>query len=70
MVDLEWDEKEAREYFKEEGREEGREKGREEGQFLSLKNLMKNMNLSLEKAMEVLQIPGENRNKFQALLNA
>ena len=66
MVDLEWDEKEAREYFK----EEGREKGREEGQFLSLKNLMKNMNLSLEKAMEVLQIPGENRNKFQALLNA
>ena len=57
-----WDINEAKHYWKEEGVEEG--------VLSSLKNLMKNMNLSLEKAMDVLQIYGDDRKKYSGLINA
>ena len=62
-----WDINEAKYYWKEEAREEGREEGMEKGVLISLKNLMKNMNLPLEKAMDVLQISGNDRKKYSGL---
>jgi len=50
-----------------EGREEGLEKGMEKGMLISLKNLMKNTNWPLEKAMDVLQISGDDRKKYSGL---
>ena len=61
-----WDINEAKYYWKEEAREEGME----EGVLISLKNLMKNTNWSLEKAMDVLQISGDDRKKYSGLIGA
>lgn len=84
MVGFEWNEEEAREYWKKEAREigwkegnevgkkEGKKEGEKEGEkrgiVISLKNLMKNMNLPLDKAMDVLQITGEDRKKYALLV--
>ena len=61
MVLTEFDEERVLAMTREEGREEGfedgREKGREEMAFHNAGNLVKKMGLSLEKAMEVLDIP-------------
>ena len=65
-----WDINEAKYYWKEEAMEEGMEKGMEKGMLISLKNLMKNMNLPLEKAMDVLQISGDDRKKYSGLIGA
>lgn len=42
---------------REEGLKEGREKGREEEKLNSIKSLMKKLNLTLEQAMDVLDVP-------------
>jgi hypothetical protein len=47
---------------------EGREEGRETTQISALQNLMKNLNWSLEKAMEALNIPADDRIKYAAVL--
>lgn len=47
---------------------EGREEGRETTQISALQNLMKNLNCSLEKAMEALNIPADDRIKYAAVL--
>lgn len=44
----------------------GIRKGRQEGLRDSLQNLMKNMKLSLEQAMNALEIPEEERDKYRA----
>ena len=53
---------------KEQGRAEGRAEGKVEGEMSAtlknLKNLMKAMNLSIEQAMNVLNIPIEERSKY------
>ena len=36
--------------------------------LLAIRNVMKNMSISLEKAMDVLQIPAEERAKYAALV--
>ena len=55
----------GREKGREEGREEGREKGREEGEqtgiINSLKALVNNLGISLERAMDILEIPEDKR---------
>ena len=51
-----------------EGFREGKAEGKAEGLLLAIRNVMKNMSISLEKAMDVLQIPAEERAKYAALV--
>lgn len=55
-----------------EGMEKGIAKGRAEGItdgiFRSLKNLIKNMNVSIEQAMAVLEIPAAEQQRYADLL--
>ena len=50
------------------GERQGIAKGRTEGLASSIRNMMKNMGVSLEKAMDVLQIPADERTKYAALV--
>ncbi len=72
MVLTEFDEKAFAEDMREEGREEGRieglAKGHADEKLESIKKLMKNLSLSSEKAMELLDVPAEEYDKYKALL--
>ena len=50
------------------GERQGIAKGIAEGLALSIRNMMKNMDVSMEKAMDVLQIPTNERAKYAALV--
>jgi hypothetical protein len=52
------------------GRQEGRQEGRESNTILSITNLMKNLHLTAEQAMEVLEVPQSQRKKYEGLLLA
>jgi predicted transposase/invertase (TIGR01784 family) len=56
------------ERMREEGRKEGREEGRKEGTEIatlnSIKNLMETMAISAEKAMDLVKIPAEERERY------
>lgn len=45
-------------------RDEGKRKGIEETKIISIQSLMKNLNLSLQQAMEVLDIPLQEREYY------
>ena len=64
MFGFEWNEAEYRKYIM----EEGEAKGKTNGIVMSIKNLMKNMNLSAEKAMEALGISKDEYSKYMTLL--
>ena len=49
-------------------RSQGMEKGMAQGVATSIRNVMKSMSFSMEKAMDVLQIPMADRAKYAALL--
>lgn len=68
MVLTEFDEKAFAEDMREEGRIEGREEGRIEEKIENISNLMQNLSLTAEKAMEALGIPAEEYDKYKALL--
>ena len=80
MFGFEWDEDEYRKYIMKEseargmaiGEARGEAKGKAIGQTngiaISIKNLMKNMNLSAEKAMEALGISKDEYSKYMTLL--
>ena len=76
MFGFEWNEDEYRKYIMEESEARGEAKGKAIGQAIgqtngiaiSIKNLMKNMNLSAEKAMEALGISKEEYSKYMTLL--
>lgn len=72
MVNFEWDEELARQVRAEEAWEDGMERGMQQGMqqalAASIGNLMKSMNFSVEKAMDVLQIPVAERAKYAALV--
>jgi len=82
MVSFKWDEELARKVWKEEaeergmreglekGMEKGMEKGAENMLTVSLRNLMENMHISLDKAMDVLRVPQNEREKYAGLVNA
>ncbi len=53
---------------REKGIAEGMAKGMAEGLLLSIKSLVKNMGLSIEQAMSVLEIPEGERQKYLDLL--
>ena len=54
--------------MRKESRNEGRQEGRDEGILSSLKNLMANMNLTLQQAMDALGIPAADRPKYMSKL--
>ena len=47
---------------------EGFEEGREIGRAIGLKSLMKDSNLSIEKAMELLNIPIAEKEKYKRVI--
>ena len=51
-----------------EGRAEGRAEGITEGRADAIQRMMKTLGLSLEKAMDALEIPAEERGKYEELL--
>ena len=72
MFGFEWNEKEEREALLEIGEERGEARGRLEGklegQIESIKELMRNLNLSPEKAMKALGIAPSEFSRYLALL--
>ena len=51
-----------------EGRAEGRDEGRAEGLTSSIRHVMSNLGVPMEKAMDVLQIPLTERAKYAQLV--
>ena len=68
MLNFAWDQERALEVRAEEARADGRQEGRQEGFTASICNVMHSMNFSVEKAMDVLQIPADERAKYAALV--
>ena len=68
MLNFVWDQERALEVRAEEARADGRQEGRQEGLTASIRNVMHSMNFSVEKAMDVLQIPADERAKYAALV--
>ena len=68
MLNFVWDQERALEIRAEEARADGRQEGRQEGLTASIRNVMHSMNFSVEKAMDVLQIPADERAKYAALV--
>ena len=72
MLLTEYNEKETMELFKEEGRAEGRAEGRTEGKeeekISNLKLIMRRMKLSAQRAMDILDIPPEDQERYAPLL--
>ena len=64
MLNFAWDQERALEVRAEEARADGRQ----EGLIASICNVMHSMNFSVEKAMDVLQIPADERAKYAALV--
>ena len=64
MLNFAWDQERALEIRAEEARADGRQ----EGLTASICNVMHSMNFSVEKAMDVLQIPADERAKYAALV--
>jgi hypothetical protein len=46
-----------------------KDEGRREGNILSIKNLMKNLKLSLDQAMDTLEIPDADRLYYANAIN-
>ena len=61
-------EEDAREKGRKEGREEGLTKGREETIVNSIRNIMQALNFTAEKAMNILQIPTDDRKRYLAAI--
>ena len=68
MLNFSWDQERALEVRAEEAMEKGLAQGLENGLTASISNVMKNMGVSMEKAMDVLQIPMTERAKYAALV--
>ena len=52
------------------GRNEGLKAGREEGKLQSIHDLMDTMNLSMEKAMDALKIPPQDRERYASAMKS
>ena len=72
MVDFEWNQKDFEEAIREDGIEQGmargRDEGRAEGLTSSIRHVMSNLGVPMEKAMDVLQIPLTERAKYAQLV--
>ena len=61
---------EVNERYGNECREEGRTEGREENMLSSIHNLMDTMNFTVEKAMDALKVPMEDRERYASAIKA
>lgn len=68
MLNFAWNQELALKVRADEAREEGLSQGLENGLVLSIRSMMEKLNLSMEKAMDVLQIPAAERAKYAALI--
>ena len=72
MFITEYDEVKTMNMFKEEGREEGRvegrEEGREEGNLSAIKNMIRNLKLTAQQAMDALEIPTAEQQRYLKML--
>ena len=68
MFGFEWNEKEEREALLEIGEERGEARGRLEGKIESIKELMRNLNWSPEKAMTALGIAPSEFSRYLTML--
>ena len=68
MLNFAWNQERALKVCAEEAREDGLAQGLENGLAASIANVMKNMGVSMEKAMDVLQIPAAERAKYAQLI--
>lgn len=68
MFGFEWNEKEERDALLKIGEARGKAQGKLEATTLNIKNLMKNLNLSPEKAMENLGISPAEYSRYLAML--
>ena len=68
MFGFEWNEKEERETLIKIGEERGEERGRLEGKIEAIKELMRNLNLSPEKAMAALGIAPSEFSRYLTML--
>ena len=59
---------EIREEGRREGLEEGREEGREETKLADLRSVMRNMGVSVQRALDVLAVPESERARYESLL--
>ena len=60
-----WEEEDI---IRQEGRKEGREEGQEEERLISVRNIMKNLKMTAEQAMEAIGIPESEYSKYMPLL--
>ena len=72
MLNFVWDQERALEVRAEEAREDGIKAGLSQGVFettiSAIRSMMKNLGLSMGKAMDVLQIPADERAKYAMLI--
>lgn len=68
MFGFEWNEKEERETLIKIGEECGRLEGKKEGKIEAIKELMRNLNLSPEKAMAAVGIAPSEFSRYLAML--
>ena len=72
MLNFAWNQERALEVRAEEARAEGLSQGLSQGvletTITAIRNVMQSMNFSVEKAMDVLQIPADERAKYAALV--
>ena len=72
MLNFVWDQERALEVRAEEAREDGIKAGMSRGALettiSAIRSMMKNLGLSMEKAMDVLQIPADERAKYAMLI--
>ena len=72
MLNFAWNQERALEIRAEEARAEGLSQGLSQGvletTITAIRNMMHSMNFSVEKAMDVLQIPADEREKYAALV--
>ena len=64
MLLEEYKEEEVMELFKEDGRKEGRKEGRDNAIKKTIEKLKTKMNLTSEQAMDLLDIPTDERSKY------
>ena len=68
MVLNEWDSEKMRRLDREEGREEGRIEGRDATLLEAIRNLVKNVGMTVEQAVKALDIPADQQAKYISLL--
>ena len=68
MFGFEWNEKEEREMLIKIGEERGEARGEERGKIKSIKELMRNLNWSPEKAMTALGIAPSEFSRYLTML--